>query len=143
MAKKKIKPEDLQLHDEIVSGNLSPNVATTRNTCYPEKPFPEACDTTTTDHTYTGCTTIEEDKCDKSIVLCPSNPCGTSACADSRSLSPICCPLSDGKGDCNTTVCQEYPSVDVCPATDVNCKSVDIVCDKPISEDFDCQVPAD
>ncbi len=157
--KKKIKPEDLQLREELVNGSINPQGDATRNTCFPEKPLPEACDTTTTDPTFNGCTTIEEDKCNKSQLVCESDQCESVDCAGSRSLGPICCPLSDRKDCNNTQLCMDRPSIDVCFETEKNCATGNINCDmsdccasinaceetwmcaEPISEDWDCEVP--
>lgn len=168
--KKKINPEDLHLNEEVVEHSISPNVESTRNTCRPtntkECVLPHDCDTTMTDQTYNGCNSIEEDKCDQSLV-CQTVKCyHTQGCINTFSAAEVCCPMSGGR-DCNSVdLCQDTIPVSdcVCLETEVNCQSDYVTCDvmsieckpytdecketdmcaKPISDDGACEAgPAD
>lgn len=158
MSKKKINPEDLQLRDEILNGNNYPNVETTRNTCWPKETeewnLPYDCDTTLTDQSAHACTSVPEDKCNQSLLVCQTNKCATNLCNDTQSAGIICC---DTIKNCKeTNFCQVYPSIDVCIETakycnetdnncliTPNCVDTDMCVYPPFSMEIDCQVPAD
>lgn len=116
MKKKKIKPEDLYIKAESLKGFSSSKVETTRNTCQ-NIPPPHNCDTTFTDQSFNTCTSVPPENCNQSLLLCPSFDCKTHGCIQTESDYEVCCPLSNND-NCGTTICQVYPSIDVCPATD-------------------------
>lgn len=134
--KKKIKPEDLQLREETVNGSINAKGDASHNTCGIVLP-PHGCDTTTTEGTVT-CYPGETNNCNETGGVCKSDGCPhTYGCIQTQSDANDCCPLSDGKGDCNTTVCQVYPSVDFCLETEKNCGSGYTTCQKTM---LDCLV---
>lgn len=114
MAKKKINPEDLQLNEEVVNHSVSPHVETTRNTCW-DAPFPNHCDTTLTDQSALACTSVPEDKCNQSELVCVSDKCVSDGCNHTRSLGEICCDET-AKGNCDSGLCPIPPaSIEICP----------------------------